>query len=741
LGKTLEKMAQEELHSTLTLKGLVSEDIKAFAEAKLQGPISDELIDAICVRCEGNPLFARELINSGRHDKTIVLSEELWCLQTGAGLASASVEELIARRLHALSPTCFYTLDIAACLGREFHLRNLAIVYGNEKIAREAIAPLAAAGVLLVDANNVRFEHALVHETAYNMAGKRRHAHHRHIAESLESEYLGSQDYFLYDVAHHYGRSDIAEKSFKYNGMAGDKAASEHAVERAAAFYDVALAAMATTPVGGKHYEERLAMLERLGDICALGGMCDRALEAFEAGEREHHEGEAKARFLRKVASVHEMKGEYETSLDILAGIKTLADGKSAELGRARLEEGFVRYRKGEYEKALALYSEAIKMFEEFGGEQKDFSEAFRAVGNIHWSKVEYDDALRYYEKSLAVMEEIGEQYGIAAALNNIGVVHAEKGELDVALVFYGRSLEIREKIGDKQGIALSLNNIGALYYNGGELGRALEFYARSLTIVEKMGDKHGIPMALNNIGVVHAENGELDVALEFYVRSLEIREKIGDKQGIAMSLNNIGVMHYWKGELDRALEFYERSLEINEKIEDKYGIAMSLNTIGVVHHDRIYMNKALESYERSLMICLEIGERRLAVPNYCGIAEVNIETRNNEAGFENAKKAIEVAVEIGAKSEEGMSHRMLGMVYRAKKEWDKANEEFEMAKRILGKVGDKKELARALYEHARFYRDMGDLPKAKEHLDKALAEFERMGMKLWIEKCRKAIE
>ena len=32
-------------------------------------------------------------------------------------------------------------------------------------------------------------------------------------------------------------------------------------------------------------------------------------------------------------------------------------------------------------------------------------------------------------------------------------------------------------------------------------------------------------------------------------------------------------------------------------------------------------------------------------------------------------------------------------------------------------------------------------LDKAREHLEKALAEFERLGMKLWEEKCKAALE
>jgi len=43
-------------------------------------------------------------------------------------------------------------------------------------------------------------------------------------------------------------------------------------------------------------------------------------------------------------------------------------------------------------------------------------------------------------------------------------------------------------------------------------------------------------------------------------------------------------------------------------------------------------------------------------------------------------------------------------------------------------------------YEYALLFKAKGDSAKAREHLAKALAEFEEMGMKLWAEKCRKAL-
>ncbi|MCK5548070.1 MAG: hypothetical protein KAI64_03590, partial [Thermoplasmata archaeon] len=66
---------------------------------------------------------------------------------------------------------------------------------------------------------------------------------------------------------------------------------------------------------------------------------------------------------------------------------------------------------------------------------------------------------------------------------------------------------------------------------------------------------------------------------------------------------------------------------------------------------------------------------------------------------------------------------------------------EFEKAYKILEVIGDKNELAKTFYEYALLFKAKGEPARAKGHLEKALSMSEEMGMKLWKEKCRKALD
>jgi len=87
------------------------------------------------------------------------------------------------------------------------------------------------------------------------------------------------------------------------------------------------------------------------------------------------------------------------------------------------------------------------------------------------------------------------------------------------------------------------------------------------------------------------------------------------------------------------------------------------------------------------------------------------------------------------------MSHRILGMALREMGRHDDAGKEFELAENILKEIGDRKELARLHYEQALLCRAKDDMAGFMKHMETAISEFDRMGMKLWSNRSRRERE
>ncbi|MEW5936597.1 MAG: tetratricopeptide repeat protein [Candidatus Thermoplasmatota archaeon] len=443
----------------------------------------------------------------------------------------------------------------------------------------------------------------------------------------------------------------------------------------------------------------RIHLLENLSEI----EKTHRLIHSFQKKYRFDH---AKIREVLYNGIIDELKQEYHRLIaDTIAALhKDSLDEVISALAHHYYEAGDERA--GEYlvkagdkakdgyanEEAIRLYQQAL---ETIRGEEK--LHVLEKLADVQALSGEYDKAIANLESAKGLADDNETK---ARTLRKTGDAYEKKGDFDKSLEVLA---EAKELIGE--GRTAEYGRIcfskGYPYWKKGELDKAMSLFQTALKTFEETGaEQKDIGNALRAMGNIHLSKGEYDDALQYYEKSMAVMEKVDDKYGIAAALNNIGIVHLYRGELEKALEYYGRSLEMFEKIGDKRGIVHSL----------------------------------------CGLAETHLEMGKDQTALENAEKAVGIAVEIGAKSEEGMSRRVLGMVYREMKDWDKAEEEFSKARTILEDLGNKNELARLFYEYGLLFKAKGEPTKACEYLEKSLAEFERMGMKLWIEKTEKLL-
>ncbi|MDO8689023.1 MAG: tetratricopeptide repeat protein, partial [Dehalococcoidia bacterium] len=177
------------------------------------------------------------------------------------------------------------------------------------------------------------------------------------------------------------------------------------------------------------------------------------------------------------------------------------------------------------------------------------------------------DGALRLYQESLALTEQLGDQRGKSATLNNLAQIYSTRGDLDGALRLYQESLALKEQLGDIHGKATTLHNLAQVYSTRGDLDGALRLYQESLALTEQLGDLAGKSATLNNLAQIYSTRGDLDGALRLYQESLALTEQLGDQRGKSAILHNMAQLYTSRGDLDRALHLYQESLTLLEKM------------------------------------------------------------------------------------------------------------------------------------------------------------------------------
>ena len=133
-------------------------------------------------------------------------------------------------------------------------------------------------------------------------------------------------------------------------------------------------------------------------------------------------------------------------------------------------------------------------------------------------------------EEALAIRRELGDQWGIAASLNNLADVAHDQRDYLAARALSDESLEIYRQVGERRGIADVLGRMGLLARDQDDYRSAQALLQESLAIFLELGDQRGIAEALEGLGYAFSLDRSAGAAL-LWGAANRLREEIGAPQ------------------------------------------------------------------------------------------------------------------------------------------------------------------------------------------------------------------
>ncbi len=266
-------LTREHLHESIGLQPLSEPETAALVSALAGREAAPALAAAIHARTRGNPFFIQEVVRKlqadGRdfNDPALALSD--WGIPEG-------IRQVIGSRIAGLPPATRRFLHAAAILGDDFG--RMFPVIGQ--MLETPVAPLTgavedavAAGILRESAGNYHFAHALTRDALIeDISPPRRQGLHLAAARAIEEVYARHLHPWLSAVAVHYrqaGPFTDGARAIAFALRAGEAAERALAYDEAIAHWDAALDLMDRHGAGP---EERLALLERLGEVAQISG-------------------------------------------------------------------------------------------------------------------------------------------------------------------------------------------------------------------------------------------------------------------------------------------------------------------------------------------------------------------------------------------------------------------------------------------------------------------------------------
>jgi DNA-binding CsgD family transcriptional regulator len=184
----LERNVLERGGSIVDLGPLGKDEINQLSE-RLAGGRPGRRLAGVVRRAGGNPLYARELVDSLVRDRRVQVVDGMAELSGAEALVHvpASLAAAIAGRIGSLTDDVSWVLRWAAVLGQEFSVTDLKVVTGRSAGELIGVVDAAVVGGVVAEAGaGLRFRHGLIRQALYEgMPAGLRAALHLQAARAL----------------------------------------------------------------------------------------------------------------------------------------------------------------------------------------------------------------------------------------------------------------------------------------------------------------------------------------------------------------------------------------------------------------------------------------------------------------------------------------------------------------------------------------------------------------------------
>ncbi len=223
---------------------------------------------------------------------------------------------------------------------------------------------------------------------------------------------------------------------------------------------------------------------------------------------------------------------------------------------------GYAYNEKGEYDLAIADYTESIKL--------KPSASAYSNRGSAYNWKGDYDSAIKDCTESIKLKPN-------DSAYSNRGCAYTGKGDYDSAIKDYTESIKLKPN-------APAYSNRGSAYNWKRDYDSAIKDCTESIKL------KPNAP-AYSNRGSAYNGKGDYDSAIKDFNDAIKLEPKN------ASFYNNRGAVYFYKGDYNRAIENFDNAINLEPENASFYN-----NRGNSYFHKRNYA-RAIEDYTESIKL------------------------------------------------------------------------------------------------------------------------------------------
>jgi Nif-specific regulatory protein len=279
---------------------------------------------------------------------------------------------------------------------------------------------------------------------------------------------------------------------------------------------------------------------------------------------------------------------------------------------RYAVEAGDLATRTLAHEEATEFYRTALELMDLGGFDEAHKSEVREKLADAFYRSANYREAMQAYQfllKSIQARVGDGASEDLGRVMKKIGKVLGKRGENDSALSYFQNALTIYEQLGGhKLDVAELLNRIAWQHRERDDFDAASQSAEKARAMLE--GDPPNVVYGYvkNTLGIIEYGVGNWQRSKEILLEAYAVADQIGSGQLKKVVSTNIGNTLWKLGDWDTALQFHRKNLELSESEGDLWSLITAYNNVGVIEFCRGNFHQAGDYFEKSVRIDDKIG-------------------------------------------------------------------------------------------------------------------------------------
>jgi len=260
-----------------------------------------------------------------------------------------------------------------------------------------------------------------------------------------------------------------------------------------------------------------------------------------------------------------------------------------------------------------------------------------------------------------------------AEALLGAGNLARQQGDYEESFKLLKESQAIYRRLADDPGESHAIYELGWTCYRMAQFKEAHSHFSAALRKADKLKNKEIRGLALFGLGTTLWRRGKTKEAKQHLEECILVFARSGQLRLQAHAVLNLGLTYYQKGDYKKAEEYFRQAMAVDEDLGDLDHLRFIYNNLGYLFYCEKNYEQSDQFYNKMLDVAVELKDSRYISTAYAGLADNQQALQNNEEAMDYACRALQEVEKLGKGIELGVSHRVMGEIMLAGKEWSKA--------------------------------------------------------------------